>query len=83
MDNGFQIVARYKKAVAFAAHLYSHGIVSGELNRITRQQWNDIARAIDQNWPSTETLLVIRSVMQEFETAVAARIEVQNKQQSL
>lgn len=76
MATEFEITARWKKATAFAAHLYSHGILSGEIDRITDCHWDILAASIQEKPPSgPATVSVIRFLLQRFEEAVSVRVK--------
>lgn len=82
MATEFEITARWKKSVAFASYLWSHGILSGELDRISAVEWASIAALIGHNPPSgPETVTAIRFVMAAFESSAAARVEEQQKKE--
>ncbi len=78
MATEFEIDKRYKKAIAFGAHLWSHGVGSDQLDRIGAQHWRNLGAAIGHNPPNgPETITAIRYVMQTFEKVVADRIAEQ------
>lgn len=81
MATEFEITARWKKATAFAAHLYSHGIVAEELSDIELGQWNRLAVTIGYNPPSGETVTAIGFIMRAFELNVANRIKEQQEKE--
>lgn len=84
MASEFEIAARWKKATVLAAHLYVNGIVSGQIDRIAREDWQELALRLGQNTPSYQTIEVVGQVLTIIETAVEQKIaEEKQKEQDV
>ena len=55
-SNPYESAARQKKAFALASRLHQHAITADEAERMTVDQWRDVARVMKINSPSAETV---------------------------
>lgn len=54
--NPYEAAARQKKAFALAARLHQFNITAEEAERMTIEQWRDLAKVTHTNAPSAETV---------------------------
>jgi len=62
--NGYKLAAQMTKAWKLAARLRAHDISADEAKGITTEQWALLARAIDINPPSAETIEMVIGYLQ-------------------
>lgn len=55
-SNPYESAARQKKAFALASRLHQHSITADEAERMTVEQWRDVAKVMKINAPSAETV---------------------------
>lgn len=82
MATEFEITARWKKATAFAAHLYANGFGYAEIYRLTPHDWRTLADRLQQKHPSGKTIDVISEVIKIIQAAVAQKIAEEKEQQT-
>lgn len=65
--NPYQTAGRLTKAHRLACHLHRHDITAEEAERITGEQWAQMARIVGVNVPSAETVALTIRQLAEFE----------------
>lgn len=80
--SGFEIAARWKKAIVFASHLYANGIVSSEIYKLSKGEWRTLADRLLKTEPSMQTIATIEEILTVLEAAVAQKIAEEKEQQT-
>lgn len=76
MPNPYADAARQKKAFALAARLHQHAIAADEAERMTLENWRDLAKVTKTNSPSAETQKLALEALRAMERPKLSKEEV-------
>lgn len=76
-SNPYESAARQKKAFALATRMHQHAITADEAEKMTLENWRDVAKVMKINAPSAETVKVAIEALRAMDKPKATREEVE------